>query len=203
MVCEAVSGYICNMEIYAAEGKKLQDTVLSLSDRNLGHNHHLYQDNFYNSVKLAETLLDRNVRVCGIMRANRCIPHDLEGEGKCLNRGQSEFRRKGDVMVQVWKDKRLVCMISMIHDASIVNTGRKDRKTNLEIKKTYAIVQYNKFMKGIDRADQYLSYYSILRKSVKWSKKVVLYLLNCALFNVLCVYRTLTNKKGTRTSCMR
>ena len=30
MVCEAVSGYICNMEIYAAEGKKLQDTVLSL-----------------------------------------------------------------------------------------------------------------------------------------------------------------------------
>jgi len=55
MVCEAVSGYICNMEIYTAEGKKLQDTVLSLLDRNLGHNHNLYQDNFYNSVKLAET----------------------------------------------------------------------------------------------------------------------------------------------------
>jgi len=30
MVCEAVSGYICNMEIYLAEGKKLEDTVLSL-----------------------------------------------------------------------------------------------------------------------------------------------------------------------------
>jgi hypothetical protein len=80
MVCEAVSGYICNMEIYTAEGKKLQDTVLSLLDRNLGHNHHLYQDNFYNSVKLAETLLDRNMRVCGTMKANRFIPHDLEGE---------------------------------------------------------------------------------------------------------------------------
>jgi len=37
-------------------------------------------------------------------------------------------------MVQVWKDKRLVPMRSMIHDATIVNTGRKDRKTNLEIK---------------------------------------------------------------------
>jgi hypothetical protein len=61
MVCDAVSGYICNMEIHAAEGKKLQDTELSLLDRNLGHSHHLYQDNFYNSVKLAETLLDRNV----------------------------------------------------------------------------------------------------------------------------------------------
>jgi hypothetical protein len=51
-------------------------------------------------------------------------------------------------------------------------------------------------MKDADRTDQYLSYYSVLRKTVKWSKKVVLYLLNCALFNAFFVYRTLnTNKK--------
>ena len=51
-------------------------------------------------------------------------------------------------------------------------------------------------MKGIDRADQYLNYNSFLRTTVKWSKKVVLYLLNCALFNAFFVCRTLnTNKK--------
>jgi len=61
--------------------------------------------------------------------------------------------------------------ISTIHDATVVITRRKDRKTNKEIKKPYAVVQYNKFMKGVDRADQYLSYYSVLRKTVKWSKK--------------------------------
>ena len=48
-------------------------------------------------------------------------------------------------------------MISMIHDATNVNKGRKDRKTNMEIKKHYAFVQYNKFIKGVDRADQYLN----------------------------------------------
>ena len=58
MVCEAVSGYICNMEIYSAEGKNLEDTVLSLLDRNLSQNHHIYQENFYNSVKLVQTLLE-------------------------------------------------------------------------------------------------------------------------------------------------
>jgi len=78
MVCEAVSGYICNMEIYSAEGKKLEDTLLSLLDRNLEQNHHIYQDNFYNSVRLVETLLDRKVRVCGILRVNRGILCDLE-----------------------------------------------------------------------------------------------------------------------------
>jgi hypothetical protein len=45
-------------------------------------------------------------------------------------------------------------------------------------------------MKGIDRADKYLNYYSVVRKGVKWSKKMVLYLINCALFNAFCVYRT-------------
>ena len=105
MVCEAVSGYICNMEIYGAERKKLEDTVLWLLDRNLGQNHYIYQDNIYNRVRLAQTLLDRNIRVCGTMRANRGIPHDLEGEGKRLKKGQSVFQRKGDLMVQAWRDK--------------------------------------------------------------------------------------------------
>jgi hypothetical protein len=66
---------------------------------------HIYQDNFYNSVRLAQALLDRNVRVYGTMRANRGIPRDLEGEGKHLKKGKSAFQRNGSVMVQVWKDK--------------------------------------------------------------------------------------------------
>ena len=81
-------------------------------------------------------------------------------------------------------------MISTIHDVTTVNTGRKDRKTNMEIMMPFAIDQYSKFMKGINRANQYLSYYSVLRKNVKCSKKVVLYLLNYALFNAILWYRT-------------
>jgi hypothetical protein len=111
------------------------------------------------------------MRVCGTMRATRGIPHDLEREDRCLKKGQSAFRRKGDIMVQVWRDKRLVRMISMIHEVTIINTGWKDSKTNIEIKKPYAVVQYSKFLKGVDRADQCLSFYSVLWKTVKWSKK--------------------------------
>ena len=57
----------------------------------------------------------------------------------------------------MWKDKRLVRMISTIHDITIVNTGKEVRKTNMDIKMHYAVDQYSKFMTGIDRADQYLS----------------------------------------------
>jgi len=43
MVCEAVFGDICKVMIYAGERPKLEDTVLSLLDRNLRQNHHIYQ----------------------------------------------------------------------------------------------------------------------------------------------------------------
>jgi hypothetical protein len=54
------------------------------------------------------------------------IPCDLEGEGKHLKKGQSVFWRKGDLMVQVWKDQRLLRMISTINEATIVNTRQKE-----------------------------------------------------------------------------
>jgi hypothetical protein len=56
MVCEDVSGFIRNMEIYAAQGKKLENTVLSVLDTHVGQNHYIYQDNIYNILKLAKIL---------------------------------------------------------------------------------------------------------------------------------------------------
>jgi hypothetical protein len=74
------------------------------------------------------------------MRPNRGIPKDLEKEAKEPKKGQSSFRRKGDVLVQVWKDMRLVRMINTIHDSEHVHTGKKDRKTNEEISKPNCVV---------------------------------------------------------------
>jgi len=55
-------------------------------------------------VRLAQTLLDRNVRVYGTRRGKWHIPRDLEEEGKHMKKGKSAFRRNGDIMVQAWKD---------------------------------------------------------------------------------------------------
>jgi hypothetical protein len=43
MVCEAVLNCICKITVYTAEGQNLEDTILSLLDRNLVQNHHIYQ----------------------------------------------------------------------------------------------------------------------------------------------------------------
>lgn len=80
-------------------------------------------------------------------------------------------------------------MISIIHNAEIVDIGKICRKTGQPIQKYRCILDYNQHMKGVDRADQYLSYYPIYRKTIKWSKKVALYLFNCSLFNAFRVYQ--------------
>ena len=53
-------------------------------------------------------MLDRNVRVYGTRRVKWGIPRDLEGEGKHLKKGESAFRRNGDVMVRVKNDRTCV-----------------------------------------------------------------------------------------------
>ena len=71
----------------------------------------------------------------------------------------------------------------------------------MEIKKPFAVVQYNKIIKGVDRADS-TSVFTVLRKTVKWLEKLVLYLLNCALFNAFFVCRTLNKKKHKQVLSM-
>jgi hypothetical protein len=46
-------------------------------------------------------------------------------------------------------------------------------------------------MKGVDRAGQYLAYYSLPKKTMKWTKKVALWLIDCAIFNSFLVYKNL------------
>jgi len=87
-------------------------------------------------------------------------------------------------------------MISVIQDTTIVNIGRKDRKTNMEIKKPDTVVQYDKFMKGIYRSDHYLSYYSVLRKTKIFENGSIVSAELCTLQCIFFVYMTLnTNKK--------
>jgi hypothetical protein len=65
MVHEAALGYICKMNLYTAEGQKLEDTVLLLLDRNLRQNH------IYYSVSLAKICPDRKRRVYGTLRTKK------------------------------------------------------------------------------------------------------------------------------------
>jgi len=160
MVTENTSGYTFNLEIYAGEGKKIKETIFTFLETYLDQNYHVYQDNYYNHVTIAETLLSKQVRVFGTIRVNRGLPPEMKNESKSPKRGKTTLRRKGEILLQSCRYTRVVNMISTIHDLTMVDVARR----NEEVKKPICTIQYNMFMKGVNRADQYLYYYSVLRK---------------------------------------
>jgi hypothetical protein len=79
------------------------------------------------------------------------LPPDLKQESISLKRSEITCRRKGDILLQSWRDTCVVNMISTIHNSSMVDVQRRHR----QVKKPVCISEYNMFMNGVDRADQY------------------------------------------------
>ena len=65
MVCESSTGYICNLQIYDGKCGPLTETVSFLLQPYEGKVYDLYKDNYYNSVRQTNELLQKLIRVCG------------------------------------------------------------------------------------------------------------------------------------------
>ena len=80
------------------------------------------------------------------------------------------------------KAKKNVTMLTIIHVAVMVETGKTDFFGN-KVEKPEAVYYYCGPMGGVDLSDQLLNYYSFLRKSMKWSRKLLIHQLNLLILN--------------------
>ncbi|KAL0830142.1 hypothetical protein ABMA28_003599 [Loxostege sticticalis] len=141
-------------------------------------------DNFYNSVNMAEELLKKKTYLCGTLRSNRrglpkCIVAKKNKKGEVIGK----MTRKG-VRVIKWMDKRQVLMISTCRNHDEGKNALRSRD-----------VSYNDSKKGIDYSDQMSSYYSTLKRGLKWFRKLMLELIfGTTLVNAWVVY----NKKNKK-----
>ncbi|XP_022163985.1 piggyBac transposable element-derived protein 4-like, partial [Myzus persicae] len=156
------------------------NVVKKLLEGKLGVGHSIYMDNYYNSVELAQYLLNNNTYCTGTLRANR-KNNPQEVIKKHLNKGEmiQRFTQEGTCIMK-WRDRRDVLVISTEYDGTLVEEINK--KGN-QITKPKAILQYNKFMGGIDHSDQMLSYYSCEHKTMRWYKKLGIHILQIILVN--------------------
>ena len=205
-VCEASSGYCVAFDVYTGTDRSWsinasQDNVAvttrtvldTLNKANcLGQGYHVYMDNYYNSPELCEELSRKKTGVCGTIKANRkglpkAITRNLKNLKKKKNKGECIWHRKSNMLALVWMDKRTVFTISTIHSAKMVNVKHNFRGEIVQ--KPRPVVDYTKHMFGVDLSDQLLAYYSLLRKSVKWWRKLAIHLVNLAILNAYIVYK--------------
>ena len=97
------------------------------------------------------------------------------------------FRRNGPLLCLAWKEKKKakknVTMLTTIHEAVMVETGKTDFFGNKKVEKPEAVYYYCGRMGGVDLSDQLLNYYSFLQKSMKWSRKLLIHQLNLLILN--------------------
>ena len=90
--------------------------------------------------------------------------------------GMHLSKRKGIIMVTT-KDSA--------QQANV--TSRATGRTGV---KPVVVDKYNQSMNGVDLADQYTVYYSFVRRSKKWWRKVCFWLLEVVIVNAYILYKT-------------
>ncbi|CAK9832786.1 PiggyBac transposable element-derived protein 4 [Anthophora retusa] len=126
---------------------KTSSLVLRLMQQYLNKGHHLFMDNFYNSIELSKKLLEHKTHTTGTLRSNR-KGNPEEVTSKKLNKGEHIWRRQGQIYVSKWRDKREVLSITTNHHPEIVEVTNKFGQKN---KKPNDLAEYNLNMSGVDR----------------------------------------------------
>lgn len=187
------NGIVLKFMIYAGSADKevsgaghVSKVVEKLLSERFGVWHHVHVDNFYTSVDLARSLLQKNTHLTGTLRASR-KNNPVEVTGKKLKRGEEIHRYSDDgICVQKWKDRKEVLVLSTEHDASFVTVKNR---TGKEKQKPLIVTKYNMFMGGVDHHDQMLSYFPFERKTIRWYKKVGAHCLHILFLNSFLLYK--------------
>lgn len=166
--------------------------------------HYLFADNFYSSLSLAKALFEKEVIYCGTLRSNRKgIPKDISA--KKLRKGEIYGKQKSCLKIMKWLDKLPVWMLTTdpTHDLTFAATGKLTR-TGENVFKPKCIIAYNKAKKGVDLSAQMSSYHSVLRKGLKWYRKLIFELLfGTCVINSWVIYNKMFNDKLSITQFRR
>lgn len=116
--------------------------------------YHLYVDRYYTSVSIAEELLKMKYYLTGTMKSDRkFLPRQI---WKPTSKIRTDIRyrsRKSKLLGLSLRNKRIITVIRSYDTGSMKTMSRITRGGNqVEFKKLEVILNYSKFMGGVDRA---------------------------------------------------
>uniref|UniRef100_A0A8C4Q8A5 PiggyBac transposable element-derived protein domain-containing protein n=1 Tax=Eptatretus burgeri TaxID=7764 RepID=A0A8C4Q8A5_EPTBU len=189
-LCEAETGFCLNFDIYTGRNRQARPTkglgyqvVMHLLQGYQNKNHHVYFDRFFSTPELLEDLLyQHGTYACSTVSLNRRgIPPSVK-ELNLQCRGDVAYFQNGCLMLTMWRDRRIVAILSTSQ------VGRMEQMPDGKLK-PQAVIRYTQYMGGVDRSDQYRSYYSVGRSSKKWWRYIVWFLMNLAIVNAWLLFR--------------
>ena len=204
------NGYCHEFQIYTGkvEGVRTEEglgsrVIKDLSRHLVGKNHVIYMDNFFSNPALFESLLAEGIYCSGTVRINRRgMPEAIKGV-KLKEKGDTFTVQKGNLVATAWKDKKVVTYSSTNCDPTESRVVQRRKKDGTLQNVSAPIVSdlYNKFMFGVDLADQKRMQYSTCRKSKKWYKYLFWFCFDLAVTNALiCMQESQNHQKRSKNN---
>ncbi|KAG5271133.1 hypothetical protein AALO_G00176240 [Alosa alosa] len=210
VLADASNGYIVDFAVFTGKhsrhmGRKVSyDAVMSLVDHSfLGSGYHVYMDSFFTSPKLFRALHGQNVGACGMhsYAIKNCPRSTSNALTKSSDRGAIRWIRDGPLLFVKWMDAEEVSVCSTIHTAytgDIVQRAVKPRN-GASTTETYPcpspVVDYNKYMDGVDVSDPLNQYFATLHKTMDWNRKLFFHFLDMAARNACIIYNELVAQR--------
>ena len=166
---------------------------------------HVYTDSFYTNPNLLVHLHERGIYACGTVQKNKeGMPKDMavpKVSEKRYEMGDIDWWTNDSLLFVRWKDKRMVYVLSTIHNLKDVegHWGRVVRHQGpvpVELSCPQAVIDYIKFMRGVDRGDQLISLYNSGRRTKTWWKRIFFHSLESAVLNAHILYDQLLCTKS-------
>ena len=198
-LADSSTGYVLNTLVYTGADtldeacyKTLPQparVVLQLIEPYIGCGHHIFNDRYYSSLPLASTLYSLNTSFTGTINKNR-VDRTVDVRGPLHVRyGEVVAYRADHLLTLAWqaeKKKKPVIMLSTTCSAAMTVLTPPSRRP---VYKPAVVDCYNHFMNGVDIADQHAVYYSFIRKTVKWWRKIVFWLIETSMVNSYILYK--------------
>ena len=137
-----------------------------------------------------------------IIKNRRGIPPSVKKLHDALSRSDVPrgtgyyIREPGSEIVYVcWKDNKCVTVLSSAHSGSADGTTKRRVKDTsghsvvVDVPQPSVIKEYNRFMGGVDKSDQYISYHRVLRQTKKYWKTLFYHLIEIAVTNAFLLYQ--------------
>ena len=198
VLADAHNGYTYRLQIYT--GKQVDETasaslglcsrvVLDLINGMEDDGHTLFTDNYYTSPELYLHLYNSGVNACGTVRTNRrSFPKEIVKQANRGTRGEYDYRSNGPLLACRWFDRKNVYFVSTCHvavpaDGTLPTALRWNAGQRNPYPCPPLLDDYTKYMRGVDRGDQLIELYNAGRRSKKWWRRVLFYLVEVSILN--------------------
>ena len=196
-LCDSRTGYCVAFIVYtgaAGNGDVTLDlgykVVMKLMTKYLLRHHHVYADNYFTSVHLAEDLLQADTYMCGTTRSTRKeFPKTLALAYVPQGQSVKWTREDSSVMVCKWHDKRDICMIATNNAGDDEDVQVRRNRQQVVLSTPTCVRDYNQMMGGVDRLDQYRSYYNVGRSGRRWWKYLFWGIFNIGVINAFILWK--------------